>query len=143
MAGTEPPPIYLKPNIPDEVIHSGGVSEVQLEAVAYALQSFEHELPDGRIRGFFLGDGTGVGKGRTLATIIIHHWNSWKPEWGPRRFMWASDNERLVRMRGGDRSPTTPAKQLTQRQLANLSDETRKGTPAWVTITSRSSSTVT
>lgn len=129
MAGTEPPPIYLKPNIPEEIIHSGGISEVQLEAVSYALQSFTHTLPDGRVRGFFLGDGTGVGKGRTLASVIIHHWNSWKPEWGPRRFLWASDNARLqadAQRDMRDLGYHSPLKQMTPRQIASLAKETRE-----------------
>ena len=37
----------------------------------YAGQAHSQTLPDGRRRGYFIGDGTGVGKGRQLAGIIM------------------------------------------------------------------------
>lgn len=44
---------------------------LQLEGILYACQQHQELLPTGERRGFFLGDGTGVGKGRQLAGIIF------------------------------------------------------------------------
>jgi hypothetical protein len=49
----------------------GALSAAQLEAVVYAGQNHAKMRPDGTRRGFFVGDGTGVGKGRTIAAIVI------------------------------------------------------------------------
>ncbi|XP_020810119.1 protein strawberry notch homolog 1 isoform X2 [Drosophila serrata] len=46
------------------------LSALQLEAVVYACQAHEQILPSGERAGFLLGDGAGVGKGRTIAGII-------------------------------------------------------------------------
>jgi hypothetical protein len=43
---------------------------MQAEAVVYACMQHEQRLPSGERRGFALGDSTGVGKGRILATLI-------------------------------------------------------------------------
>lgn len=43
-----------------EVVKSGKLSSLQLEAVAYACQTHETRLPDGSRAGFFIGDGAGV-----------------------------------------------------------------------------------
>ena len=45
-------------------IKAGKISDIQLESVVYAGQSHNEILPDGNRRGYFIGDGTGVGKGR-------------------------------------------------------------------------------
>ena len=39
----------------------------QLESIVYACQRHERMLPDNQRAGFFIGDGAGVGKGRTIA----------------------------------------------------------------------------
>ena len=38
--------------------------------LVYASQQHEQFLPDGNRAGFLVGDGAGVGKGRTIAGII-------------------------------------------------------------------------
>ena len=40
---------------------------MQLESIVYACQRHERMLPDNQRAGFFIGDGAGVGKGRTIA----------------------------------------------------------------------------
>ena len=65
-----PAPIY-KPNLPASTITSGALSDAQLEAVVYAGQAHQDFLDSGDRRGFFIGDGTGVGKGREVAGIIL------------------------------------------------------------------------
>lgn len=43
------------------------------EATAYAAQQHQRFLPDGARRGFLIGDGAGVGKGREISCIIVDH----------------------------------------------------------------------
>ena len=91
MNATEPPPITYKPNISQDIIDRGVLSDVQLEAVTYAGQSHAQTLPDGSKRAFFLGDGTGVGKGRTISGIILDNYNS-----GAKKAVWISMNDSLA-----------------------------------------------
>uniref|UniRef100_A0A1U7QPK1 Protein strawberry notch homolog 2 n=1 Tax=Mesocricetus auratus TaxID=10036 RepID=A0A1U7QPK1_MESAU len=52
---------------------SGTLSALQLEAITYACQQHEVLLPSGQRAGFLIGDGAGVGKGRTVAGIIVEN----------------------------------------------------------------------
>ena len=61
MAAIPPPEITYRSRIPADVVESGALSNLQLEAVLYAGQQFMTMLPDNKRAGFFLGDGTGVG----------------------------------------------------------------------------------
>lgn len=47
-----------------DVVKSGKLSALQLEAIAYACQAHETRLPDGSRAGFFIGDGAGVSLGQ-------------------------------------------------------------------------------
>ena len=67
------------------VVKEGKLSSLQLEAVAYANACFDKDLEDGSRRGFFIGDGAGIGKGRELAGIISQQWAR-----GVRRHLWIS-----------------------------------------------------
>lgn len=91
MSAIEPPPITYKPNIAQDIIDKGIVSDVQLEAISYAGQSHSQTLPNGNTRGFFLGDGTGIGKGRTIAGIILDNFNQ-----GRKKAVWVTENESLM-----------------------------------------------
>jgi hypothetical protein len=91
MSGVSEPDIFMKPNLPQSVIETGALTEVQLPAIAHAIQAHSRELPSGERGGFFIGDGTGVGKGRTIAGILGHYWNS-----GTKRLIWVTKNETLV-----------------------------------------------
>ncbi|EKD33686.1 MAG: hypothetical protein ACD_75C02624G0002 [uncultured bacterium] len=51
-------------------VKTGKLSDVQLEAITAAGQAHQDILPSGAQRGFFIGDGTGVGKGREIAGIL-------------------------------------------------------------------------
>jgi hypothetical protein len=44
-----------------------GLFQLQKDTIAFASIQHERILPDGSRAGFFIGDGTGVGKGRMIA----------------------------------------------------------------------------
>ena len=88
---------------------NNGLSEAQLETLIYAGSAFDRDLPgrfvavnagcdleasdDGAAYrcGYFLGDGTGAGKGRQVAGIILDQWLR-----GNQRHIWLSKNETLL-----------------------------------------------
>ena len=74
MAAVEPPDLYYELHLPQKVFDRTLLSRPQLETVAYACQSHESFLANEQRRGFFLGDGAGVGKGRQLAGIVYENW---------------------------------------------------------------------
>ncbi|KAG4074462.1 hypothetical protein HA402_015751 [Bradysia odoriphaga] len=62
--------------LPERIIKEGVLSALQLEAVTYASQAHERHLlesEDSQRAGFLIGDGAGVGKGRTIAGIIYEN----------------------------------------------------------------------
>ncbi|HZF43664.1 MAG TPA: strawberry notch family protein [Sphingomonadaceae bacterium] len=103
-----PRPTHV-PELPSHVIENGILSEAQLETLVYAGSAFARDLPgrfvaanagcdlapaeDGAVYrcGYFLGDGTGAGKGRQVAGIILDCWLR-----GNRRHIWLSKNETLL-----------------------------------------------
>uniref|UniRef100_A0A914Y3P1 Uncharacterized protein n=1 Tax=Panagrolaimus superbus TaxID=310955 RepID=A0A914Y3P1_9BILA len=74
MNAVEPPDVTINVSIPEAWIDNGALSCVQMEAIIYACQSHEQRLPNGWRKGFLIGDGAGVGKGRTIAGIIVHNY---------------------------------------------------------------------
>ena len=92
LACVAPVDVTYRVALPEEALSSGVLSRVQLEAVVYALQQHEKQpLPSGMRAGFFIGDGTGVGKGRELAAIV---WENYLR--GRRRAVWFTCNTDLV-----------------------------------------------
>ena len=73
LAAVQPPDVTYQCLIPDVVIRGGRLSDLQVEAVVYAGQRHTQFNMDGTRGGFMLGDGTGVGKGRTCAGIIYDY----------------------------------------------------------------------
>jgi protein strawberry notch len=91
MAAVLPPDITYRPHLAPQIVNSGRLSSIQLERVIYAGQRHEQRLEDGSRAGFYVGDGTGVGKGRILAGIIADNWNR-----GRQRALWLSVNNDLL-----------------------------------------------
>ena len=105
---TAPRPSYV-PKLPTRVVADRVLSDAQLETLIYAGDAFERDISglfkaaeeglslapdqDGRPyrTGFFLGDGTGAGKGRQLAAIILDQWLR-----GRRKHIWISKTETLL-----------------------------------------------
>eukprot|EP00898_Chlorokybus_atmophyticus_P004114 jgi/Chlat1/4703/Chrsp3S00444 len=85
LSAVEPPDVTYRPVISDEIAETGALSALQLEAVVYACQRHEQVLPSNQRGGFFLGDGAGVGKGRTVAGLVKENWKM-----GRRRGIWLS-----------------------------------------------------
>jgi len=91
MAAVLPPDITYRPHLPIEIVTEGKLSNIQLERVIYAGQRHEQRLAGGARGGFFVGDGTGVGKGRILAGIIVDNWFQKR-----KRAVWFSVNNDLL-----------------------------------------------
>lgn len=105
---TAPRPSYI-PKLPTRVVADRVLSDAQLETLIYAGDAFERDISglfkpaeedlslapdqDGRPyrTGFFLGDGTGAGKGRQVAAIILDQWLR-----GRRKHIWISKTETLL-----------------------------------------------
>ena len=89
MAAVPMPKATYTPQLPAEVVKNN-LSDAQMVTVTYAGQAHSQQLPDGRRRGFFIGDGTGVGKGRQIAGIILDNFMQ-----GRKKAVWISKNNDL------------------------------------------------
>ena len=105
LSSVSAPEIRYHMSIPEELIDNGRISALQLEAALYACQAHERKLPSGDRVGYLIGDGAGVGKGRTIATIIYENYLL-----GRKRAIWLSvssdlyyDAQRDLRDIGADR----------------------------------------
>ncbi|XP_058201467.1 protein FORGETTER 1-like isoform X3 [Rhododendron vialii] len=85
LSAVHPPEPTYDLKIKDELESSGPLSCLQIETLVYASQRHLQHLPDGARAGFFIGDGAGVGKGRTIAGLILENWRH-----GRRKALWIS-----------------------------------------------------
>ncbi|XP_042225132.1 protein strawberry notch homolog 1-like isoform X6 [Homarus americanus] len=85
MSSVEPPDVWYEMEIPDTSIDTGKLSALQLESITYTSQQHEQFLPDGTRAGFLIGDGAGVGKGRTIGGIIYENYIK-----GRKKSIWVS-----------------------------------------------------
>jgi len=92
MASVQPPNPTYSPKIPKKIIEDGVLSEAQIEQVVYAGQAHQQKLGNGERKGYFIGDGTGVGKGREISGIILDNFNN-----GRRKALWISKTGELSR----------------------------------------------
>ncbi|WP_327754277.1 strawberry notch-like NTP hydrolase domain-containing protein [Sphingobium sp. SJ10-10] len=112
MASVPPPKPSYRPMLPANLVADSILSDAQLESVILAGEAHSGHLagawtvddswdvvtaaPDDAEkavrfrRGWFLGDGTGAGKGRQVAGIILDNWLK-----GRRRAVWVSRSETL------------------------------------------------
>ncbi|KAL9146939.1 hypothetical protein ABFS82_13G142200 [Erythranthe guttata] len=81
LSAVQPPEPTYNLVIKDDLESSKALSCLQIETLVYACQ----HLPSGARAGFFLGDGAGVGKGRTIAGLIWENWHN-----GRRKAVWIS-----------------------------------------------------
>uniref|UniRef100_A0A665U6R2 Protein strawberry notch homolog 1 n=1 Tax=Echeneis naucrates TaxID=173247 RepID=A0A665U6R2_ECHNA len=85
LSSVSPPDVWYRLSIPEEAIDRGCLSALQLEAITYAAQQHETFLPSGDRAAYLIGDGAGVGKGRTIAGIIYENYLL-----GRKRSLWFS-----------------------------------------------------
>ncbi|XP_073333867.1 protein strawberry notch homolog 1 isoform X1 [Pagrus major] len=85
LSSVNPPDVWYRMSIPEETIDRGCLSALQLEAITYAAQQHETFLPGGDRAAYLIGDGAGVGKGRTIAGVIYENYLL-----GRKRSLWFS-----------------------------------------------------
>lgn len=83
-------------SIPQELIDSGAVSDIQLEGMVYCKAAHSEYLPtvgaEQKVRrGWMLGDGAGVGKGRLIAAIILDNFQE-----GRQKAVWMTKSQDLL-----------------------------------------------
>jgi hypothetical protein len=91
LSGATMPPLNQKLCLPSKTFLEGRLTMAQLDGVLRACAQHELFLPDGARKGFFLGDGAGVGKGRQQAAMIFHNANR-----GRKLAVWMSVSADLI-----------------------------------------------
>jgi predicted RNA methylase len=145
MAAVAAPRPSYRPYLPPRLLSLGILSDAQLESVIYAGEAHAGHLAGFYTidetydvlsaapadatnavrfrRGWFLGDGTGAGKGRQVAAIILDNWLRPAPGkiGGRRRALWISKSDKLRYRNGSRRSRSSRARRprLTHQEAWN------------------------
>ena len=90
MASVLPPDPTYSPILPKSAVENGQPSEAQIEQIVYAGQAHSQLLPNGDRRGYFMGDGTGLGKGTEISGVICDNFNH-----GRTKAVWVSKSSNL------------------------------------------------
>ncbi|KAB2636953.1 protein strawberry notch [Pyrus ussuriensis x Pyrus communis] len=85
LSAVQPPEPTYDLKIKDDLENKKALSCLQIETLVYACQRHLQHLPSGERAGFFVGDGAGVGKGRTIAGLIWENWHR-----GMKKAVWVS-----------------------------------------------------
>ncbi|OMO68935.1 Protein strawberry notch-like protein [Corchorus capsularis] len=85
LSAVQPPEPTYELRTKDDLETTKALSCLQIETLVYASQRHLQHLPSGARAGFFVGDGAGVGKGRTIAGLILENWCH-----GRRKSLWIS-----------------------------------------------------
>ncbi|WP_376707308.1 strawberry notch-like NTP hydrolase domain-containing protein [Bradyrhizobium vignae] len=146
MASVAPPKPSYRPHLPSSLVADGILSNAQLETIIYAGEAHSEFLAGSWTvdttldvvaaarddaenavrfrRGWFLGDGTGAGKGRQVAGILLDNWLK-----GRRRAVWISKSDKLIEdaqrdwsALGMERLLVTPLSRFRQGTVIQLSE---------------------
>lgn len=146
MASIAPPKPSYRPHLPANLVADGILSDAQLESVIYAGEAHSEFLAGSWTvdatfdvvaaarddaenavrfrRGWFLDDGTGAGKGRQVAGILLDNWLK-----GRRRAVWISKSDKLIEdaqrdwsALGMERLLVTPLSRFRQGTTIRLSE---------------------
>ncbi len=144
MASVAPPKPAYHPKLPRKLITEGILSDAQLESIIYAGNAHEQFLShwykvdesldrverslegeSGAIQfrqGYFIGDGTGVGKGRQCCGILLDQWLR-----GQKKALWFSKSSKLIEdarrdwcALGGSEHDIIPLSKFNQGEAINL-----------------------
>ncbi len=143
MASVKPPVPTYKPMIPQRLLSEGLLSEAQLETLIYAgnahdqmlsgyyrldnhddlvICNQENEGANRYRKGYFIGNGTGTGKGREVSSILLDQWlrGNKKAVWISKSASLLEDAKRDWTALGGKPEQIVPLSAFKQGEIINI-----------------------